>query len=318
LYVDELDRLARDGVIEVAQTVDRAGPEWLGRVGVVTQVIDRLMCTCDRTVAFICGPERMMQATVDVLHERGVPDERIWVTLERHMDCGVGLCGHCQLGAQFVWQGRAGLLARRTRPVVRDRGPVMAERLSQRRPRVGVVKFSSCDGCQLTLLDLEEELLAITERFEIVEFAEATSNRSNGPFDVLLVEGSISTAEQAEEIVKLRRQATTLVTIGACATSGGIQALRNLGDHDAFRSARLSAAGMDRRAAQVSARGRFRGGRRGAVRLPHLRCAAARAAYLAGRRSPSATTRRGGLRRMQATGQPVHPRGPRASPAWDR
>lgn len=113
----------------------------------------------------------------------------------------------------------------------------MAVRAAQRRPRVGVVKFSSCDGCQLTMLDLEDELLAITERFEIVEFAEATSNRSHGPFDVLLVEGSVSTPDQAHEIVQLRRQATTLVAIGACATSGGIQALRNLGDHDAFRSA---------------------------------------------------------------------------------
>ena len=102
LYTAELDSLIRNGVIDVAQTVDRAGPEWLGRVGVVTQVIDRIMCSCDKTVAFICGPERMMQATVDVLHERGVPDERIWVTLERHMDCGVGLCGHCQLGKFFV------------------------------------------------------------------------------------------------------------------------------------------------------------------------------------------------------------------------
>ena len=108
---------------------------------------------------------------------------------------------------------------------------------ARRRPRVGVVKFSSCDGCQLTLLDMEDELLAITERFDIVEFAEATSNRSHGPFDVLLAEGSISTPEQAEEIVHLRRQATMLVAIGACATSGGIQALRNLGEHDAFRNA---------------------------------------------------------------------------------
>jgi NAD(P)H-flavin reductase/formate hydrogenlyase subunit 6/NADH:ubiquinone oxidoreductase subunit I len=102
LYVDELDRLAASGIIDVAQTVDRAGPEWLGRVGVVTQVIDRVVCSCDRTIAFVCGPERMMKATVDVLHERGIPDERIWVTLERHMDCGVGLCGHCQLGRFFV------------------------------------------------------------------------------------------------------------------------------------------------------------------------------------------------------------------------
>jgi sulfhydrogenase subunit delta len=115
--------------------------------------------------------------------------------------------------------------------------PTAARAAAGRRPRVGVVKFASCDGCQLTLLDLEDELLAITEHFDIVEFAEATSRRSQGPFDVLLVEGSISTPEQAEEIVRLRREATLLVTIGACATSGGIQALRNLGDHEAFRSA---------------------------------------------------------------------------------
>ena len=69
---------------------------------------------------------------------------------------------------------------------------------------IGVVKFASCDGCQLTLLDLEVELLAIAERVDVVEFAEATSQRSAGPFDVLFVEGSISTPEQAEEIARLR------------------------------------------------------------------------------------------------------------------
>jgi coenzyme F420-reducing hydrogenase gamma subunit len=100
-------------------------------------------------------------------------------------------------------------------------------RSSTRRLRVGVVKFASCDGCQLTLLDLEDELLAIAERFDIVEFPEATSRRSAGPFDVLLVEGSVSTDEQLEELLRLRRETTTLVTIGACATAGGIQAIRN-------------------------------------------------------------------------------------------
>jgi sulfhydrogenase subunit delta len=105
------------------------------------------------------------------------------------------------------------------------------------RVRVGVAKFASCDGCQLTLLDLEDELLPLLERFEIVEFPEATSVRSTGPYDVLLVEGAISTADQAREIVELRSQARTLVTIGACATAGGIQALRNWGDHDAIRAA---------------------------------------------------------------------------------
>jgi sulfhydrogenase subunit delta len=106
-----------------------------------------------------------------------------------------------------------------------------------RRPRIGVVKFASCDGCQLTLLDLEDELLAIAQRVDLVEFAEATSRRSAGPFDVLFVEGSVSTQEQAEEIARLRAVTQRLVTIGACATAGGIQAIRNWFDHDEIRAA---------------------------------------------------------------------------------
>jgi coenzyme F420-reducing hydrogenase gamma subunit len=110
-------------------------------------------------------------------------------------------------------------------------------RQSRQRPRVGVVKFASCDGCQLTILDLEDELLDLTDRFEIVEFAEATSRRSSGPFDILFVEGSISTPEQAVEIARLRDVSRVLVTIGACATAGGIQALRTAAEHEAFRTA---------------------------------------------------------------------------------
>ena len=105
------------------------------------------------------------------------------------------------------------------------------------RPRVGVVKFASCDGCQLTILDLEDELLALTDRFDFVEFAEATSRRSSGPFDILFVEGSISAPEQVVEIIRLRAVTKTLVTIGACATAGGIQALRTASEHEAFRTA---------------------------------------------------------------------------------
>lgn len=105
------------------------------------------------------------------------------------------------------------------------------------RLKLAVVKLASCDGCQLTILDLEDELLALAERFEFVEFAEATSRRSSGPFDVLFVEGSISTAEQATEIVRLRAASRVLVVIGACATAGGIQALRTASEHEAFRHA---------------------------------------------------------------------------------
>jgi coenzyme F420-reducing hydrogenase gamma subunit len=113
----------------------------------------------------------------------------------------------------------------------------MATVAARPRLRVGVVKMASCDGCQLTILDLEDELLAIGERFDIIEFPEASSLRSHGPFDVLLVEGSISTPDQAAEIVELRAKARLLVTIGACASYGGIQALRNWSDHEVFRAA---------------------------------------------------------------------------------
>jgi NAD(P)H-flavin reductase len=102
LYVSEMGGLAAGGEIEITETVDRAGPDWLGRVGIVTQLFDRAHWDGRNAVAFICGPERMMQATADVLYARGIEPDRTWVTLERNMACGVGLCGHCQLGRFFV------------------------------------------------------------------------------------------------------------------------------------------------------------------------------------------------------------------------
>lgn len=98
------------------------------------------------------------------------------------------------------------------------------------RPRVAVAKFASCDGCQLSLLDAEDDLLAVCERVELAHFAEASSDLQPGPYDVALVEGSITTEHDAERLRELRRQSRYLVTIGACATSGGIQALRAWGD----------------------------------------------------------------------------------------
>lgn len=104
----------------------------------------------------------------------------------------------------------------------------MAEAGSGESLRVGVVKFASCDGCQLAFLGLGPALLALGVRYTIVEFAEASSRRSPlGPFDILFVEGSVSTEEQLRHLLELRASTRSLVTIGACATSGGIQALRN-------------------------------------------------------------------------------------------
>jgi len=98
------------------------------------------------------------------------------------------------------------------------------------KPTLAVWKFASCDGCQLTLLDCEDELLAIADRLHIAYFLEASSATVAGPYDLSLVEGSITTAEDVERIQEVRRQSRVLVTIGACATAGGIQALRNFGD----------------------------------------------------------------------------------------
>ena len=100
------------------------------------------------------------------------------------------------------------------------------------RPRLAVWKFSSCDGCQLTLLDCEDELLPLTELVDIAYFLEASSATGKGPYDLSLVEGSISTPDDVERIHHVREVSRGLVTIGACASAGGIQALRNFGDGD--------------------------------------------------------------------------------------
>jgi coenzyme F420-reducing hydrogenase gamma subunit len=105
------------------------------------------------------------------------------------------------------------------------------------KPRLAVFKFASCDGCQLSLLDAEDELLAVAENVEIAYFLEARTRELAGPYDVGLVEGSVTTAHDAERIKEVRRQCKFLVTIGACATAGGIQALRNWANVEEFTRA---------------------------------------------------------------------------------
>ena len=105
---------------------------------------------------------------------------------------------------------------------------------TSRQPKLAVWKFSSCDGCQLSLLDCEDELLALAGEVKIAYFPEATSATVRGPYDLSLVEGSITTEEDRERIQKVRSVSRRLVTIGACATAGGIQALRNTACVDDF------------------------------------------------------------------------------------
>ena len=104
------------------------------------------------------------------------------------------------------------------------------------KPTLAVWKFASCDGCQLSLLDLEDELLALAGEIEIAYFPEARRRMASGPYDLSLVEGSITTPEDAARIREVRAQSRHLVTIGACATAGGVQALRNFADVEEFMS----------------------------------------------------------------------------------
>jgi len=98
-----------------------------------------------------------------------------------------------------------------------------------RKPTLAVWKFASCDGCQLTLLNCEDELLAVADLVEIAKFDEASSASVEGPYDISLVEGSITTRADVRRVQRVRAASTLVVTIGACATAGGIQALRNFG-----------------------------------------------------------------------------------------
>jgi anaerobic sulfite reductase subunit B len=98
LYVDDLERWRGRFDLDVEVTVDAAGADWRGRVGLVTTLLPRVEIDPGRTTALVCGPEVMMTFVARSLRERGLPSERIWVSMERSMHCGLGHCGHCQLG----------------------------------------------------------------------------------------------------------------------------------------------------------------------------------------------------------------------------
>ena len=145
-------------------TVDHADASWRGEVGVVPKLISRASFDPDHTIAMVCGPEVMMRFSAAALLGSGVPVEQIYVSMERNMKCAVGLCGHCQFGPDFICKD----------------GPVMSydriassspsgrsDMAAKPRPRLAVWKFASCDGCQLSLLDCEDELLAVAGAVEI-------------------------------------------------------------------------------------------------------------------------------------------------------
>ena len=179
-----------------------------------------------------------------------------------------------------------------------------------RKPKLAVWKFASCDGCQLSLLDCEDELLAIAEKVEIAHFPEASRAVSEGPYDLSLVEGSITTSRDVERIREVRRASRFLVTIGACATAGGIQALRNFQDVEEFMSVVYAhpeyISTLDRSAHRRPCPRRLR-----AARLPDQQASIARAAERPPERPASQRSRSQRVRGMQAAGHPLRHGRPR-------
>ncbi len=102
LYRAEIARWETQGTLEIRTTVDHAGPDWTGRVGVVTELLARAPFDPARTTALVCGPEIMMRVAATALRRAGVAPERIRVSMERNMRCAIGQCGHCQLGPRFL------------------------------------------------------------------------------------------------------------------------------------------------------------------------------------------------------------------------
>lgn len=106
--------------------------------------------------------------------------------------------------------------------------------MTLKRPKVAIHKFASCDGCQLSLLDAEDELIPVSEAVDIAYFPEASRRMLKGPYDITFIEGSITTPHDVERLRLIRKESKLLITIGACATAGGIQALRNWKDVKEF------------------------------------------------------------------------------------
>ena len=225
--------------IDVDVTVDAADAGWRGKVGVVPKLVAAARCsTRRRRRRFVCGPEIMMRFTAaGARSTRGVaprPDLRLagaQHALRRSATAATASSARrSSAGDGPVFAGRE------LEPLARGAGAVSA----RRKPKLAVWKFASCDGCQLSLLDCEDELLALAGEVEIAHFLEATSAARRGPVRPLARRG-LDHDRRTTPSGSRRSAASSkaLVTIGACATAGGIQALRNFADVEEFTSARL-------------------------------------------------------------------------------
>ena len=172
--------------------MDGAERGWHGHVGVVTELLADLPLDPTRTAAVVCRPEVMLRLAARVLADRAVPAPAIRVSLERNMKCAVGHFGRCQLRPGAGLPRRRGLRLPAGHPAAGHQGAVMARPRTER-TEAGGVEVRLLHSCQLKLLDCENELLELVGQVEIASFPEASSAQVRGPYDLSLVEGSITT-----------------------------------------------------------------------------------------------------------------------------
>ena len=257
-------------------TVDSADAGWRGRVGVVTTLIARADFDPDHDASrWSAGPEVMMRfAVAGAARPRRAAPSAIYVSLERNMKCAIGHCGHCQLGPDAHLPGRPGVPLRRASS--RCCGCGSCDGAASRSSRSG--SSPPATAASSALLDCEDELLALAGEVEIAYFLEATQRDGRRARTTCRSSRARSPPPQdAERIREVRaRSRGALVTIGACATAGGIQALRNFADVDDFIVGRLRHARVHLDARHLDADLRPRPGRLRAARLPDRQAPAAR------------------------------------------
>ena len=233
IYKSQVAEWSARSDFQVLVTVDYPDATWTGPVGVVTGLLRRSGSTPRAPAYGLRAAHDEPRAAPFVSSRTTCPPSTFSFRSNSNMRCGIGQCGHCQYGPKFVCKdGPVFSYAADAGYLRQDGGVSMAPRSI---PKLAVYKFSSCDGCQLSLLDLEDELLTWSARWRWPSFWKHSRRVDPGPYDIGLVEGSISTPEEAERIVQVRQECRYLVTIGACATSGGIQALRNWADVEEFK-----------------------------------------------------------------------------------
>ena len=302
LYPSELERWRERPASRSTSRSTRPSDDWRGQVGVVHDADRASALRPDATTAL-----RLRPRDHDALHRsarcstRGVAPDRIHVSLERNMNCGVGHCGHCQLGpTSSAATGRSSRYAQRRAPARRC-GSCDGQR---RKPKLAVWKFASCDGCQLSLLDCEDELLALAGEVEIAYFLEATSAIVAGPYDLSLVEGSITTA--ARRGADPARSGGSRRRWSRSAPARPPAASRRCATSPTWTSSSsivYASPGVHLDARDLDADRRPRPGRLRAARLPDRQAPAARGDHRVPARPPARRSRLQRLHRVQAARQ---------------